>query len=110
MDRLKSLQESINLEKAAEWEVGFESGLSRKEISSENEGKGYEEESGQNNVYGNNQNRFRPYNSNARVRSFETGVGRGSRLRGKGKGNISDRHSERMNLSSHTEITCHKSL
>ena len=108
VDRPKSLQESINLAKAAEWEAGFESGLSRREISSENEGKGHAKKLGQNKVYRKTQNRFRPYNGDARVRKFETRVSRGSSLRGRGKGNSSNRHGERTNIVPQIEITCHK--
>ena len=43
VDRPKSLQDSISLAKAAEWEVGFKSDLNRKEISSESDAKGFTE-------------------------------------------------------------------
>ena len=108
VDRPKSLQDSISLAKAAEWEVGFESGLNRKEIPSESEAKGCTEKSFQNKIFGNVSNRFRPYNANARIRKFEAGAGRASNVRGRGIGSGSDRYSERTNLNAQCEVTCHK--
>ena len=82
VERPKSLQDSISLAHAAEWEVGFESGSNRKEISSEIEAKVCTEKSFQNRFYENVHNRFCPYNANARIRKFEAGAGRASNVRG----------------------------
>ena len=110
INRPKSLQEAINKAKTAEWEVGFESGLNREKKTSESETKIETENFGQSKSHNNTHGRFRPYDSNARVRKFETGRGKGSNLRGRSRGRTSDsdRQNETDNLGAQFEVSCTK--
>ena len=81
--RPHNLQKAINLARAAEWEVGHESTLDRKNI----EGKVDESTSVRKSQENENTKyRFSPYTRTARARTFEVGRGRGSGGRGKYSG------------------------